>query len=64
MSKGYGGCAADYDDDGDQDLLVANWGSSKLFNNSGDGTFADVTEEAGLGDPDATYRSMGCAWGD
>lgn len=64
LSKGNGGCAADYDDDGDQDLLVANWGSSKLFNNSGDGTFTDVTTEAGLGDRDATYRSMGCAWGD
>lgn len=64
LGKGNGGCAADYDNDGDQDLFVANWGSSKLFNNSGDGTFTDVTAEAGLGDPDATYRSMGCAWGD
>ncbi len=59
-----GGCAADYDNDGDQDLFVANWGSSKLFQNNGDGTFRDVTRHASLGDPDATYRSMGCAWGD
>ena len=29
--KSNGGCAADYDNDGDQDLFVANWGSSKLF---------------------------------
>ena len=62
--KGNGGCAADYDNDGDQDLFVANWGSSKLFRNQGDGTFFDVTVDAGVTDPNATYRSMGCAWGD
>ncbi len=61
---GNGGCAADFDNDGHQDLFVTNWGSSKLFHNSGDGTFADVTESAGVGDPDDTYRSTGCAWGD
>ena len=59
-----GGCSADYDNDGDQDLFVTNWGHSKLFQNRGDGTFSDVTEHAGVGDPDTTYRSMGCAWGD
>ena len=59
-----GGCAADYDNDGDQDLFVANWGSSKLFQNNGNGTFTDVTGYVGLEDPDTTYRSMGCAWGD
>ena len=62
--KGNGGCAADYDNDGDQDLFVANWGSSKLFRNEGDGTFSNVTADAGVTDPDETYRSMGCAWGD
>ena len=63
-SKGNGGCAADYDNDGDQDLFVASWGASKLFRNEGDGTFVDMAETAGLTDPDGTYRSMGCAWGD
>ena len=62
--RGNGGCAADYDNDGHHDLFVANWGSSRLFRNSGDGTFADVTREAGVGDPDFSYRTMGCAWGD
>ena len=62
--KGNGGCAADYDNDGDQDFYVANWGASKLFRNDGDGTFTDVAESAGVADPDDTYRSMGCAWGD
>ena len=61
---GNGGCAADFDNDGHQDLFVTNWGSSKLFRNSGDGAFADVTDTAGVGDPDDTYRSTGCAWGD
>ena len=63
-AKGNGGCAADYDNDGDQDLFVANWGASRLFRNDGDGAFTDVAQSAGLADPDATYRSMGCAWGD
>ena len=63
-TKGNGGCAADYDNDGDQDLFVANWGASRLFRNDGSGNFTDVAEPAGLADPDGTYRSMGCAWGD
>ena len=54
----------DYDNDGDLDLFVANYGSSKLFSNGGDGTFADVTAAAGVGDPDGEYRTMGVAWGD
>ncbi len=62
--KTNGGCAADYDNDGDRDLFVTNWGHSKLFRNDGAGAFTDVTGPAGLGDPDASYRSMGCAWGD
>ena len=62
--QGNGGCAADYDNDGDTDLFATNWGSSTLFENSGSGSFVDVTAVAGVGDPDHSYRSMGCAWGD
>ena len=61
---GNGGCAADYDGDGQRDLYVTNYGPSKLFQNNGDGTFTDVTGPVGVGDGDKIYRSMGCAWGD
>lgn len=44
------GCtAADYDNDGRTDLHVTGWGGSVLFRNLG-GTFADVTEAAGVRD--------------
>jgi len=48
---GYGmGCAiADYDNDGDWDLFVANYGADAFFRND-DGSFLDVTDESGLGD--------------
>ena len=59
-----GGCAADYDNDGDKDLFLTNYGTSKLFSNDGDGTFSDVTAQAEVGDDDRSLRSSGCAWGD
>jgi hypothetical protein len=50
---GYGmaASAADYDNDGDLDLYVLNYGRSVLYRNNGDGTFTNVTEKAGLGSP-------------
>jgi hypothetical protein len=40
---------ADYDNDGRQDLFVTSTrGGNVLFHNQGDGTFQDVTQEAGL----------------
>ncbi len=50
---GYGmGCiSADYDNDGDPDLYVTNFGQNRLYRNNGDGTFTDVTAQAGVGDP-------------
>jgi len=58
---GYGvGCAAaDYDNDGYQDLYVTNYGPNVLYHNNGDGTFTDVTEKAGVGD---SRWSTSCAF--
>ena len=62
--RGNGGCSADYDNDGDIDLYVTNYGSSKLFRNGGEGTFDDVTIPSNLGERHRFFRSTGCAWGD
>ena len=51
--EGYGmGCAAgDYDNDGDQDLFITNYGPNAFLQNDGSGSFSDVTETAAVGDP-------------
>ena len=53
---------ADYDLDGDEDLYVAaDFGTDNFFENNGDGTFADRTEEAiGID----TKKGMNVDWGD
>ena len=43
------GCTAgDFDQDGDADLIVLNYGQNVLYRNNGDGTFTDVTLSAGI----------------
>jgi hypothetical protein len=45
---GYGGMWGDYDNDGFLDLYLGGQTPTYLFHNNGDGTFTDVTAEAGL----------------
>jgi hypothetical protein len=48
---GMGATVGDYDNDGDPDIYVTNFGPDLLLRNEGGGRFSDVTEPAGLGDP-------------
>ncbi len=59
---------SDVDRDGDIDLAVANGitgggDTNTLYRNNGDGTFTDVTRQAGLAEPSGT-RTIGLAFGD
>lgn len=45
---GLGVAVADYDNDGDPDIYLNNYGPNVLYRNNGDGTFTDVTKQAGV----------------
>lgn len=51
--KAYGvGCsAADFDNDGDLDLYVLNYGPNVFYRNNGNGTFTDISHVSGLANP-------------
>ena len=59
--------AADYDNDGHQDLFVAGVNRNILFRNKGDGTFADTTSQAkleGIDPKRGKMWSVAAAWVD
>ncbi|HEY1771284.1 MAG TPA: CRTAC1 family protein [Chthoniobacterales bacterium] len=66
-SHGHGIAWGDYNNDGLLDLYVARVGDkaptpdARLYRNNGDGTFTDVTKEAGL---ENTSNCYSAAWGD
>lgn len=70
-TMGPGVCFLDYDNDGWQDILLVNsmdWPGHKsgkstpaLYHNNKDGTFTDVTREAGLA---LEFYGLGCTVGD
>jgi hypothetical protein len=45
---GLGVAVGDYDNDGDLDIYVNNYGPNVLYRNNGDGTFTDMTAKAGV----------------
>ncbi len=58
---GTGATVADYDNDGDLDLYVTNYGTDQLYRNNGDGTFTDITTHAKVGNPN---WGTSCAFAD
>ena len=52
---GMGMAAADYDNDGDQDLVITGYRETLMFANDGSGTFTNVTAPAGL--PQGTWTT-------
>jgi hypothetical protein len=47
----FGVAVGDYDNDGDPDIYLTNWGPNRLYRNNGNGTFSEIAETAGVADP-------------
>jgi hypothetical protein len=60
----FGVAAGDYDNDGFTDLFICNAGVNALYHNNGDGTFSNITREAGLADKPPFLLSVCAAWVD
>lgn len=46
-----GAAAGDFDNDGDVDLYLSNFGRNRMYRNNGDGTFSDVATDLGMTEP-------------
>jgi enediyne biosynthesis protein E4 len=51
LSFGQGVAVGDFDNDGFPDIFVTAYGRNTLYKNNGNGTFTDITEKAGLANP-------------
>ena len=58
---GVGPAVTDFDNDGDLDLFMANYGPDALWRNDGGGVFSEVGAGTPLGED---YHSTAAAWGD
>jgi len=56
-----GAAFGDYDNDGDLDVYVANFGANTLFRNDGNDVLTDVTAQAGVSN---VGMGLSCAFGD
>ena len=64
LANAYGADWADFDNDGDLDLYIANYQNGvedQLFRNDGGGNFADVTASSPIG---PSVFTVGAAWAD
>ena len=59
---GMGVAIADFDNDGHQDVFLTGFPNNTLYHNNGNGTFTDVTADAGL--QNAGRWGSGAAWFD
>lgn len=65
QSWGMGCTVGDFDNDGNSDLVVTNYGSVSLYRNSGDGKFVDVSAYSGITNHEwATSAALGDYDGD
>ncbi len=60
--KGYpqGVATGDYDNDGDVDIYVTQYGDNILYRNNGDGVFSDVTNQAGVVMNEHPFKASAC----
>jgi hypothetical protein len=58
---GQGVCVGDIDNDGVEDIYVANFGKNRLYRHTPRGTFEDIADTAGVA---VDSWSTGCAFGD
>lgn len=58
---GFAVTVGDFNNDGNADMYISNFGVSRLYKNNGDGTFTDVAEKLGV---DRKGWSTGASFGD